>query len=350
MVPVLINRGIVAELLFTLDAQGMEGMEAIPSHHLPLPAARKGKSLPRYPAALLRLTAFLKERRPDVVHLNELDEIIFFVLAARMAGGIPVVATARSFLKSSRRFRKLWAHRLSRLVCVSEAGRRQATEGGVAPDRILVVHDPPDVRWGEWPAEDARTRWRETLRVPASVPVIGTVGNLSPVKGTDVLIEALPFVVSRFPEVRCVFVGADDRRWVTELTSRAETLGVARNIVFTGSLPDPRPVVSLMDVFVLPSRLEGYGLALLEAMSYERPVVASRIGGIMDIIGNDEVGVLVPVEHPGELGKAVADLLADPVRRKRLAAAGARRAREDFGVAGVMKLCEMYRELAGGKA
>lgn len=336
--------GVDPELLFTCDRQRSPETEGMQVHRLRLPSARKGRSLPLYPGALARLARFLQERRPDVIHLNDLDDTIFFVLATRWAGSIPVVGHARSLLVPGK-FRKYRAHRLERLVCVSEAVALDAARAGVAADRILVLHDPPDPRWKEWPPEEDRTEWRERLGIPPGVLVVGTVGNLSQVKGTDVLVRALPVVAARFPEVRCVVVGGDAHGLRGGLAALADELGVSRNLLFAGSIPDPRPAVSLMDVFVLPSREEGYGLVLLEAMSFGKPVVASSVGGVPEIIPDDGLGVLVPPADPGALGEAISGLLADPERRKGLGSAGAARIREKFGNREMEMLYRMYRDL-----
>lgn len=341
-------RGVQPELLFTCDVQDTGEIAGLRHAFLPLPSARKGKSFPRYPAALHRLVGFLRERRPQIIHLNVLDDSIFFVLACRMAGAIPVVGHVRS-IQTPDKFRKLWLHRLDRLVCVSGAVREQAIAAGISPDRAMVVHDPPDPRWREWPPDEDRSALRRSLGIPEGGAVIGTLGNISPVKGTDVFVRALPAVVSRFPEVRCIIVGADDHGLKEEMIRLAEREDVSANLVFTGPLKDPRAAVSLMDVFVLPSREEGYGLALLEAMSYEKPVVASRVGGVPDIVSGEECGVLVPPGDPAALGGAIAGLLADPLLRERIGQAGADRARRVCGGEETEKLCRMYRELKAGR-
>ncbi|HSL92440.1 MAG TPA: glycosyltransferase family 4 protein, partial [Candidatus Limnocylindrales bacterium] len=233
-----------------------------------------------------------------------------------------------------------------RLVCVSEAVSLNAARAGIAADKVLVLHDPPDPRWRERPAEEERGAFRRSLGIPEGVPVIGTVGNISPVKGTDVLVKALPAVVSLFPDVRCLIVGGDDHGLRKEIERTAGNAGVLGNLVFAGPVPDPRAGVSLMDVFVLPSRQEGYGLVLLEAMSYGKPVVASRVGGVPEIIPDDSVGVLVPPEDPDALGAAISGLLADPGRRERMGRAGTARIRERFGEAEMEKLYRMYLEIA----
>jgi glycosyltransferase involved in cell wall biosynthesis len=337
-------RGVEAELLFTCDIQRPQELPGLVCDRLLLPPARKGKSFFLYPGALRRLVIFLRNRRPDIVHLNDLDDAIFFVAACSMAGRIPAVGHVRS-VHVPRKFRKLWAHRLSCLVCVSQDVRRRAVEGGVPPGRTLVLHDPPDPRWEEWPDEVERVLWREKLGIPAGAPVIGTVGNISRVKGTDVLVRALPQVAAGHPEVRCIIVGGDDHGLREELCLLAERTGVSRNLVFTGPLEDPRPAVSLMDVFALPSREEGYGIVLLEAMSYGRPVVASRTGGIPDIVDGEDIGVLVPPDRPGELAAALSSLLGDKVRRERFSAAGHARVREAFGDFQAERLCARYQAL-----
>jgi glycosyltransferase involved in cell wall biosynthesis len=142
-----------------------------------------------------------------------------------------------------------------------------------------------------------------------------------------------------------VVVGADDRNLRPELAALADSLGVSENLVFTGPVSDPRPPVCLMDVFILPSRLEGYGLVLLEALSYRRAVVATRVGGIPDIISGGEYGVLVPPESPAEMGEAITTLLLDPERRSRLGEAGFRRVWEEFGESKLEQLRDIYLEL-----
>lgn len=342
--------GVVPELLLTCDSRPPGEVEGIRVHALPLPPARKGKSLPLYPVTLRRLSRFLRDMRPDIVHLNDLDDTIYFVLACRWGGGIPVVAQARSVIPP-RKFRKLRAHRLHRLVCVSTEVCRLAALGGVLPDRTVVLHDPPDPRWKQFPSEEDRARFRERFDIPAGAPVIGTVGNISHIKGTDLLVRALPRVASRFPEVRCVIVGGDDHGLRGSLEVLAGESGVSRNVTFAGPLPDPRVAVSLMDVFVLPSREEGYGLALLEAMMYGRAVVASRVGGVPDIVSGDEVGVLSPPGDAGALGAEIASLLEDPERRLRIGKAAAERVRTGFEESERMgTLRRIYEELVPGIA
>ncbi|MBI4245101.1 MAG: glycosyltransferase family 4 protein [Planctomycetes bacterium] len=336
--------GITAELLFTCDIQRMNELSGFQFKHLKLPPVRKGKSLPFFPLALARLVNYLRSRCPDIVHLNQLDDAIFFILACRMAGGIPVVGHIRNLLPP-KKFKKLWAHRLDRLICVSNAVCKQAIQGGVLPEKTLVVYDPPDSRWKEWPLEEERAEWQIKLGIPKGVPIIGTVGNISPIKGTDILIRSLPFVVFRYPEVRCIIVGGDDHGLKKELVILAERVGVSCNVIFTGILPDPRAVVSLMDIFVLPSREEGYGLVLLEAMSYGKPVIASRVGGVPEIINENETGVLVRPDDTQELAEAINLILGTPKLREHMGKKGRIKMHKNLEEFPWMKIYQTYTDL-----
>ena len=338
------RRGASTELLLTHGAPSVEGSSWNRVSRVPLPPARKGKSLPWYPAAVSRLASFLRDCRPDVVHLNDLDDAIFFVLARRIVRPLPLVSHARNFHPPGK-FRKAWAHRVDRLICVSDGVRKAAIEGGVEPGRCLVVHDPADAGWNELPSQEERRAWRSLLALPPEAPVIGTVGHISPTKGTDILVESLPFVTPRFPSLRCVVVGADDRGLQRGLEARARELGVGKNLIFTGAVRDPRVVVSLMDLFVLPSRSEGYGLSLLEAMTCGKPAVAARVGGIPELLVDGQTGVLVPPGSPEELGQAISGLLSDPALRQRMGNAAASRARLTFGEEEVQGLFRLYSSL-----
>jgi glycosyltransferase involved in cell wall biosynthesis len=334
-----------ASLLLTGDPLELDAAEWDAVRSLPLPAARKARSLLRYPLNIARLRRLLVAHAPDVVHLNDLEDAPYFALAGPLAG-VPVLGHVRVLLEPGR-FRKLGAPRLSALACVSEEAARRAAAGGVPADRILVLHDPPDARWFAPPPAAEVAAWRERLSIPAGAPLIGTVGNISRMKGTDVLVEALPLVAARVPGVRCVVVGADDHGMREELAQRAGALGVGDRLLFTGPVADPRAIVAMLDLFVLPSREEGYGLALLEAMAAGKPVAASRVGGIPDIAPGDDAARLVPPADPGALGKAVADLLEDAPLRAAIAAAGHARARALGREDAWQPLCARYAKLAG---
>jgi glycosyltransferase involved in cell wall biosynthesis len=155
-------------------------------------------------------------------------------------------------------------------------------------------------------------------------PVVGVVARLSPEKGIDVLLHAM----ARWPEIPLVVVGEGGRR--AELEALARELGRAESTWFVGFQQRPQDFIAGMDLFVLPSRREGLGLVLLEAMRAELPVVASDVGGIRDLVEHDVTGILVPPEDPAALADAIERLLADSVLRARLGASGRARLQSHF--------------------
>ena len=170
--------------------------------------------------------------------------------------------------------------------------------------------------------------------------LVGVVARLSPEKGIDVLLQAL----ARRPDIPLVVVGDGGRR--AELEALARDLGRAEATWFVGFQARPQDFIAGMDLFVLPSRREGLGLVLLEAMRAELPVVASNVGGIPDVVDHGVTGVLVPPEDPVALADAIERLLADPELRARFGAAGRARFEAHFSTEQEARAYEaLYDEL-----
>ena len=175
----------------------------------------------------------------------------------------------------------------------------------------------------------------------AEGPVVGYVGRLSPEKGVDVLLRA----VSALPGVTVVLVGdGPDRRRLERL---GRELGIAPRMIMSGWQADARPWLPGIDVLALPSRLEGLGMAAVEAMLAQRPVVASRVGGTPEVVADGETGLLVPPEDHDALAGALDSLLGDSSRRERMGMLGRKVALERFGVERMLRSYEaVYDELA----
>jgi len=137
-------------------------------------------------------------------------------------------------------------------------------------------------------------------------------------------------VIREEPRARLVLVGRGEQR--NYLEAVADRLDIADAVLFAGFQEDVVAWVSSMDVFVLPSLWEGFGLAILEAMALARPVVATRVGPIPEVVVDQETGILVPAQDVPRLAQAITVLLRDKDRRLALGQAGLRRAREKFGL------------------
>jgi glycosyltransferase involved in cell wall biosynthesis len=180
---------------------------------------------------------------------------------------------------------------------------------------------------------------RQALGVALDTPIIGFVGRLAPVKGVDVLLQALPAVLRELPELRVFVIGDGGDR--EALQAAAQGLPVQ----FLGPRADVPLLVPGFDVFCAPSREEPFGIVALEAMACGVPVVASRVGGLVDVV-SPEAGVLVPPEEPVALADALVRLLRDPGMRDAMGEAGAAHVRANFDVRSTVRRIEaVYEEM-----
>ncbi len=256
----------------------------------------------------------LRRLRPDLVQVNlEVPWAAAAMLAVALAQpgvrvvGVEHMAARTTHLGRLLRTRAL-ALRLDRHVAVSEdAARRVESFYALGRDSVEVIHNGV-------PAPTPRP-------VPASRPdgfVLGCVGRLDQVKGHDIAVRALPGL----PEVRLVIVGSGPER--AALLQLARELGVADRLELYGWSGDVAARLAGFDVFCHPSRYEGLGLSLIEAMAAGLPCVASEVGGVPEVLGR--CGVLVPPEDPAALALAVRQLRVDPAHRARLGERARRRA------------------------
>jgi glycosyltransferase involved in cell wall biosynthesis len=162
------------------------------------------------------------------------------------------------------------------------------------------------------------------LNIPADSLVIGYVGWLIPIKGVTYLVKAMAEVAEKYPKSLLVLVGKGDDKGEEEIKLReqVQSLGLTDKVLFLGWRPDVAEITGCFDIFVLPSLNEGMGRVLVEAMAAGLPIVASRVGGIPDLIKNGENGLLVPPAEASAFGKAISDLLSDKEKRNRMGDAG----------------------------
>ncbi|MFZ1289725.1 MAG: glycosyltransferase family 4 protein [Melioribacteraceae bacterium] len=158
---------------------------------------------------------------------------------------------------------------------------------------------------------------KNQFNINSKVKVIGTVARLRKEKGIEYLIESSPFILKKFPNT--VFLIAGDGPLREELENKVEKLNVKSNFIFAGFYLDIPSILSIIDIFVAPSINEGLGLGIIEAMSMGKPIVASNVGGIKEILTNNKSGLLVQSENPELLADKINCLLDDENFAKTLA-------------------------------
>lgn len=280
------------------------------------------------PRLAWRVRAAVGAARPDVVHTH-LVHADAYGLAAVVGTATKLVSTKhnddRFRAGRLRHLERLATRRAARVVCITEAlARFNREEVGLPREKLRVVHyglDAPPDPWGPPGGPE----------LPPDAPVLVAVCRLVPQKGLDVAIEALPHVRERHPDARLVVLGEGPLRG--ELEALAQARGVGDAVSLAGRVGDVAWWLRRADVVVHPARWEGFGLALLEAMLCARPVVASRVSSIPEIVLDGESGLLVAPDDPVALGAAVRLLLDDPARARSYGEAGLARAHAEFSVA-----------------
>ncbi len=213
------------------------------------------------------------------------------------------------------------------VVAVSEAVRRHLVRGlGLPAERITVI--PLGVGPRPLPSGTELDRARRDLGLSETALVVGTVARLAPEKALHVLLEAMVWVKAAVPAARCLIVGDGPCR--AGLQRLAGRLGVDGMVTFAGERRDGAALIPLFDVAVLPSVSEGLPLFLLEAMAAGKPVVATRVGGVPEVVCNGRSGLLVPAGDPTRLAGAIILVLRHRFLGRRMGEAGLRRVRERF--------------------
>jgi len=297
--------------------------------------------------SLFRLARLVRSQCFDLVHTHLVHGGIIGRLAARLGGGVPTVTTRHYGTElKERTLLYRWEDRMTRgtgrVVAISAAVREHLVGRGIArPERVSVIHNAldPKLFGGEPVAESDSSR----------PPVLGSIGRLRPQKGYHHLLEAFRQVRERHPGASLEIVGEGPLRG--ELEARCRELGVDGAVRFLGRVPHHEVPCLLdgWDLFLLASEWEGFGMVLIEAMARARPVVATRVEGVLEVVEEGVSGVLVPPADPAALADAAAALLDDPVRREALGRAGRERALQRFSIATfIERTLAVYDELLEG--
>jgi glycosyltransferase involved in cell wall biosynthesis len=269
--------------------------------------------------AATALRRALRERGIHIVHAHTAHAVAVAALAT-LGTDVPFVASRRVDFKLRNNFGTRLKYRgAARFIAVSAAVARVLESSGIAPERIAVVPDGVDVHREVAPA--ARDALAE-FGVPRDAILAVQVGQLVPHKDPLNFVRAVAHARARVPKLHGLLVGDGPSRADVERAARARKLDGA--IHLAGYRTDADALLAAADIAVLSSREEGMGSVLLDALMFGRPIVATRAGGIPEVV--DDCGLLVPTENAVALGDAIADLASDPALATRLSSCGRERA------------------------
>jgi L-malate glycosyltransferase len=237
------------------------------------------------------------------------------------------------------RVKFLYNRRVDGVIAVSEAIATVLAEAGVERSRVRVIHVGIDSARFEGHSADREAVRREWGAAAGDV-VLFTAAVLERRKGHEVLLRALVRLVCEGLPVRWVIAGDGSLR--ADLEARVLAAGMRERVVFTGFSSDVPRLLAGADAFVLPSRQEGLGIAVMEAMAAGLPVVASRVGGLPEIVVEGETGLLVPAGDADALARALRRLAADRARMPLLGEQGRRRVLQRFSSTTMAAAVEAY--------
>lgn len=294
----------------------------------------------------LRLGRYLVRESIQVIHTHGFYANSFALPPAWLARTPVKIASIRddgSVWTAAQRAVERVACRLADCTVVNaDVIRRRLLSEGWKPDTIAVIRNGVDLsRFAKRPG---RSTVRDTLGIPANVPVVGVLARLAASKGIEVFLEAAQALAVRFPDARFVVVGDEavldgtsvraGGSYRQALERRAHELGLGDRVVFTGFRLDVAEVLEQFTVSVLPSvSAEGLPNVVLESMAAGLPVVATDSGGTLEAVKHGETGFLVPKADAGALAHAVGTLLDDAVLCRRMGEAGRRRIVDEFSLA-----------------
>jgi glycosyltransferase involved in cell wall biosynthesis len=309
--------------------------------------------------ALAKLCRLIWQERPHIVHTHTARAGLLGRLAGRLAGVPIVVHTYHGhvlhgyFSPVKTWLMRSMEHTLARMtdqiITVSERVKRELVSYAVAPPAKIAVIPlgfdlKPFLR-----CQDQRGQFRHELSVSDGARLVSIVGRIFPIKNHRLFLDAAALVAAREPSVLFVIVGDGVLRW--EMEDHARELRIADRVIFTGWRRDLPRIYADTSILVVSSNNEGTAVSAIEAMAAGRPVVATRVGGLPDLITEGETGLLVPPGDPDGLASAVLRLLQDPGTACRMGQSARAMVQERFSVRRlVVDMENLYHQLLAQKS
>lgn len=322
---------------------------AIPTHALTLPPWRKLLSFFHRRSAVQCLGALVGQLKPAMIHVNDIWWVPHTLRAVRYnSTSLPVVAHVRQEIEPAK-VRRYGLDQVDAVIAISRQVEQSLIAGGVSASRVRTLYSGIDLSGAQSLTDGQAIRQR--AGIPGGAVLLGTVANLFPRKGYEVMLRALPAIIRAVPMAHYMIVGSDENHYADRLKKLAQELQIADRVHIVGFQDPVHPFLASLDLYVHPALMEGFGIAVVEAMAMGRAVVATTTGGLPEVVAGGETGLLVPPGDVESLAVTVIALLEDKVRREQMGRKGMARAQERFSLAAsVMQMEQLYGDvLAAGK-
>jgi glycosyltransferase involved in cell wall biosynthesis len=330
---------IVAHPGGELRKRAAEGLELIPI------APRTEIDL----TAAWRFSRLIKRLAPDIIHAHDPHGVAMTSLALSMGSAsstrLPALVASRrvDFHLKGNAFSRWKYRQVDCFIAASETIRQMLVADGVPAERTVTVHEGIDV---DHVTAAPAVNVHEAFWLPHGAPVVGNVAALVPHKGQRYLIEAAHLVVQQVPDARFIILGEGELREHLEHLVREHHL--EKHVLLPGFRTDVLGCIKGFDLFVMSSVTEGLGTSLLDAMACARPIVATRAGGIPEIVDDEVNGLLVPPRDHTAIAQAIVRALKDEQLRRTMGAAGFARVQARFTVERMVEeTAAVYARVAG---
>lgn len=297
--------------------------------------------------AVWRLSRILQKVQPDVVHAHDPHGVATAALALSWGTATPrppLVASRRVDFHIKQGSLSRWKYRqVDLFIAASRAIADMLAADGIPRDLIVTIHEGIDLDHVDAaPAANIHAEFW----LPTHAPIVGNIAALVPHKGQRYLIEAARLVLKKLPDVHFLIVGDGELR--ESLAHQIKEHALEKHVILTGFRPDVLSLLKAFDVFVLSSVTEGLGTSLLDAMAARKPIAASEVGGIPEVVQDGRTGLLVPPRNPQALADAILRILQDPSTRARFGEAGRARVAAEFSADRMVReTIGIYERLAG---
>lgn len=306
------------------------------------------------PKSTYRLSQITRRERIDVIHSHYSKDLWLLVPAARLVGKVPVILTkhlASSVMKGDFLHRWIYSN-TAKVIANSEFIRKNVIKGcAISPEKVVTIHYGLDLQ-GYDPTKVDGELVRREFRIDGDTKLVGMVGRFSPGKGYEDLLLAAREIVRELDRVIFLVVGeasVEQEEHEQKIKRMATDLELSDRIIFTGFRRDIPQIMKALDLFVLPSHDESFGLVLIEAMAMGTPVVSTDRGGVIEIVEEGVNGLQVPPKDPLSLARAIITLLKDEKKRIAFGRAGRERVEREFSWERMIQKVEnVYYEALGG--
>jgi glycosyltransferase involved in cell wall biosynthesis len=296
--------------------------------------------------AAFSLRRFLRREKVKIVQTFFESSDIWAGFVTKLMSNASLIWSRRDMgiLRTGKHHRayRLMAKMPDKVFAVSELVRQHGIEvDGIDPTRVQTIYN--GLTLSDWAPAPA-------AKVPGRI-FITTAGNIRYVKGHDFFLRAAALVVAKFPEVSFSIAGEIlEPAYFAELQQLVLDLNLADHFTFAGNITNLGEYLAAADIFVLPSRSEGFSNAIVEAMAVSLPVVATNVGGNAEAVQDGVSGFIVPSEDPAALAEAILTLLRDPERAREMGIAGKKLVAEKFTTEAMMRhITDVYKELIAAK-